>query len=271
MVCGSIYISSWCVFINIVFCPCYLFLLWNVVLKCLALLPHNHYCCLLPSPVCLPHLLICTCLISSPIVCPPSSVLCWCLLCFFCYMLHFFVTAFWLVCVHIFSSIFIFVSFHAIAAILYCHLPCFFHAISGSHACRDFMWPMILDAELYTTCSGEWVLVAIRFNVAFLPLKPCYEKTHLFLESAESLTTYGCVLWWGQIMCSSLVFEHCNCILLCEWVLDHCSVCLIDVVSCHNAFAFYLALTSLGIGALLCSSVVTSATCLLTIVLRMYL
>jgi len=38
-------------------------------------------------------------------------------------MLHFFVTAFWLVCVHIFSSIFIFVSFHAIATILYCHLP----------------------------------------------------------------------------------------------------------------------------------------------------
>ena len=30
-------------------------------------LPHNHYCCLLSSPVCLPHLLICTCLISSPI------------------------------------------------------------------------------------------------------------------------------------------------------------------------------------------------------------
>jgi len=26
-----------CVFINIVFCPCYLFFLWNVVLKCLAL------------------------------------------------------------------------------------------------------------------------------------------------------------------------------------------------------------------------------------------
>ena len=46
-------------------------------------LPHNHYCCLLPSPVCLPHLLICTCLISSPIACPPLSVLCWCLLCIF--------------------------------------------------------------------------------------------------------------------------------------------------------------------------------------------
>ena len=58
-------------------------------------LPHNHFCCLLSSPICLPHLLICTCLIVSPIACPPSSVLCWCLLRFFfdiCHMslwLHF--------------------------------------------------------------------------------------------------------------------------------------------------------------------------------------
>jgi len=58
-------------------------------------LPQNHYCCTLPSPVCLPHLLICTCLISSPIACQPSSVLCWCFfLCifsYFCDMLLFFV------------------------------------------------------------------------------------------------------------------------------------------------------------------------------------
>ena len=59
-------------------------------------LPHNHYCCLLPSPICLRHLFICACLISSPIACLPSSVLCWCLLRFFifaiCYIslwLHF--------------------------------------------------------------------------------------------------------------------------------------------------------------------------------------
>jgi len=32
--------------------------------------------------------------------------------------------------------------------------------------------PIILDAELYTTCPGERVLVAIRFNVTFLPLRP---------------------------------------------------------------------------------------------------
>ena len=35
------------------------------------LLPHNRYCCLLSSPTMyLPHLLICTCLISSPVACP---------------------------------------------------------------------------------------------------------------------------------------------------------------------------------------------------------
>jgi len=55
-------------------------------------LPHNHYCCSLPSPVCLPHLLICTCLISSSITCPPSSVLCWCLLCFFYFLFLRYVT-----------------------------------------------------------------------------------------------------------------------------------------------------------------------------------
>jgi len=42
--------------------------------------------------------------------------------------------------------------------------------IAGSHACRDCVWPTILDAELYTTwpCPGERVSVAIRFNVIFL-------------------------------------------------------------------------------------------------------
>jgi len=34
-----------------------------------------------------------------------------------------------------------------------------------------------------------------------------------------------------------------------------------DGVSRHKAFAFYLTATNLGIGALLCSSVVTSVTC----------
>jgi len=51
--------------------------------------------------------------------------------------------------------------------------------ISGSHACRDCTWSVILDAELYTTFPGDRVLlfVAIRFNTTFQPLRPCYEKT----------------------------------------------------------------------------------------------
>jgi len=69
----------------------------------------------------------------------------------------------------------------------------------------------------------------------------------------------------------SRFFEHYNRILLCDWVLEHCSVCLIDGVSCHNAFEFYLDSTTLGTGALLCSSVITSVTGKLTIVLRMCL
>jgi len=44
-------------------------------------------------------------------------------------------------------------------------------------------------------------------------------------------------------------------------VIEICGIRLIDGVSCHNAFAFYLDSTNLGIGALLRSSVVTSATC----------
>jgi len=43
-------------------------------------------------------------------------------------------------------------------------------------------------------------------------------------------------------------------------VIEHCSIRLIDGMTCHNAFAFYLDSTNLGIGALLLSSVVTSVT-----------
>jgi len=36
--------------------------------------------------------------------------------------------------------------------------PCMHYnygGISESHACRDCVWHIILDAELYTTCPGE--------------------------------------------------------------------------------------------------------------------
>jgi len=68
----------------------FLSLLLVFVMKCYVKmhcsLPDDSYCCLLPSPMCLLHMLICTCLNSSPIACLPSSVLCWCLLCLFWWM-----------------------------------------------------------------------------------------------------------------------------------------------------------------------------------------
>ena len=76
--------------------------------------------------------------------------------------------------------------------------PCMhlnYGVISGSLACRDCRWHIILVAELYTTCPGERVLVATKFNVTFLPLRLCYVNTSTcFSKDAESLTTYGYVL-----------------------------------------------------------------------------
>ena len=77
-------------FMMCIYKHCFLPMLLVFAMKCCTKmpcpLPHNdyYYCCLLPSPACLSHLLICTssCLISSPIACPPSCVLCRCLLCF---------------------------------------------------------------------------------------------------------------------------------------------------------------------------------------------
>jgi len=52
--------------------------------------------------------------------------------------------------------------------------PCMHHnygVISERYACRDCVWLTILNAELYTTCPEERVLVAIGFNVTFPHLK----------------------------------------------------------------------------------------------------
>jgi len=37
--------------------------------------------------------------------------------------------------------------------------------VSESHACKDCMWPIILDAELDTTCRQERVLVIMTHQV----------------------------------------------------------------------------------------------------------
>ena len=73
--------------------------------------------------------------------------------------------------------------------------PCMHHnygVISGSHACRDCVWHIILDAKLHTTCPGEQVLVATRFIVTFLHLRLCYENTSAcFSKDAANLTTHA--------------------------------------------------------------------------------
>ena len=143
--------------------------------------------------------------------------------------------------------------------------PCMHHSyggISESHACKDCVWPIILDAELYTTCPGERVLVATRCNVTFLPLRLCYENTRTrFSKYPENQTTNGYLLWCSQIVCICPYSLNSTIAFYSEWVNELCSIRLIDGVSCHNAFAFYLDSTNLGIGALLRSSFATSVTC----------
>jgi len=58
-----------------------------------------------------------------------------------------------------------------------------------------YQWSIILGAGFYTTCPGERVLVVIRFNATFLPLRPyCKKLCTSFFNDAESLTTDGCAL-----------------------------------------------------------------------------
>jgi len=73
--------------------------------------------------------------------------------------------------------------------------PCMHHnygMISESHACRDCVWPIILDAQLYTTCPGGRGLVVIRFNVTFLHLRPCYEQMCRLHVSRKMQKVFAC-------------------------------------------------------------------------------
>ena len=72
--------------------------------------------------------------------------------------------------------------------------PCMHHnygGISESHICKDCLWPIILDVELYTTCPGERVLVVMTHQVQCNI--PTFEAVirknlHLFLERCRRST-----------------------------------------------------------------------------------
>ena len=88
--------------------------------------------------------------------------------------------------------------------------PCLHHnygAIWRRHAYRDCIWPIIFCAGLYTTCRSERVLVVVRFNATFLPLRPYCEKMRTsFLKDAERSTTYGWALWCSFVAQKTNVF-----------------------------------------------------------------
>jgi len=63
--------------------------------------------------------------------------------------------------------------------------PCMHHSYdvtSGSHTCRDCVWPTTLGAGLGTACRGERVLLTTRFNVTFLPSRPYSKNVYMFFE-----------------------------------------------------------------------------------------
>ena len=71
---------------------------------------------------------------------------------------------------------------------------------------------------------------ALLRKYKYLFLKRCRKSNNVCLRA----------LMQSDCLYSSLFFEHYNRILLCDWVIEPCSVRLIDGVPSHNACAFYL-------------------------------
>ena len=63
---------------------------------------------------------------------------------------------------------------------------------------------------------------------------------YLFLERCRKSNLWLRALMQSDCLYSSLFFEHYNRILFCERVIEPCSIRLIDGMTSHNAFAFYL-------------------------------
>jgi len=64
---------------------------------------------------------------------------------------------------------------------------------------------------------------------------------HFLERCKKSSNVWLCTLMQSDCLYSSVLFEHCNRILLCGWVLIQYSVCL-RVCAYRNTFVLYLAL-----------------------------
>jgi len=137
----------------------------------------------------------------------------------------------------------------------------FAHFALQSSPMKLYFWH--LSCKHFSEITHQYILFAPLFlHLKHFEAAALRKNKYLFLERCrKSNNIWLRALMQSDCLYSSLYFEHYSRILRCEWVIELCSVCLINGVSCHNAFEFCLDSTNLGIGALLRSSVVTNVTC----------
>ena len=98
------------------------------------------------------------------------------------------------------------------------------------HVAYNFGCRVLYNPPWRASVSSNQVQYNIPIFEALIPkykylfVKRCRKSNNIWLHA--SMQT--------DCMYSSLYFEEYNSILLCEWVLEHCSVCLIDGMSCHT-------------------------------------
>ena len=93
--------------------------------------------------------------------------------------------------------------------------PCMhlnYGGLSESNACKDCVWPIILDAELYTTCPGERVLVAMTHHVQCnIPAFQALLRKNMYLfrgRCRRSNNVWLPASTQSDCLYSSLFFEH---------------------------------------------------------------
>ena len=105
-----------------------------------------------------------------------------------------------------------------------------------------YRWSLLrADCSTVAGCSTEQIVLLIFIANTLFYCWSLRKYTYLFLERCrKSNNVWLRALMQSDCLYSLLYFEHYNRILLCEWVIELNSVSLIDDVSSHIAFAFYL-------------------------------
>ena len=147
--------------------------------------------------------------------------------------------------------------------------PCMHHkygGISESHACKDCVWPIIMDIGFYTTWERVLVIMThqVQCNIptfeALLRQNMC-----LFLERCRRSNNVMVACFDGvRFFIFFLILWTLKPYFI-LWPRVRTLQCLfVWGCACHNAFVFYLGLTTLRISVLFCNSVVPSEQIVLT-------